>query len=29
MSEVKTGRYGMHQDVPKEDIVITKAEIVE
>ncbi|QTH64719.1 peptidylprolyl isomerase [Psychrosphaera ytuae] len=29
ISEVKTGRFGMHQDVPVEDIVIEKAEIVE
>jgi peptidyl-prolyl cis-trans isomerase B (cyclophilin B) len=24
-----TGRYGMHQDVPEADVVITKAEVVE
>jgi peptidyl-prolyl cis-trans isomerase B (cyclophilin B) len=29
ISEVKTGRYGMHQDVPKEDVLIEKAEIIE
>ena len=26
---VETGRYGMHQDVPETDVVITKAEVVE
>ena len=26
---VPTGRYGMHQDVPEADVVITKAEVVE
>jgi peptidyl-prolyl cis-trans isomerase B (cyclophilin B) len=25
---VKTGRAGFHQDVPKEDVVIEKAEVV-
>jgi len=26
---VATGSHGMHQDVPKEDVVIKKAEVVE
>jgi peptidyl-prolyl cis-trans isomerase B (cyclophilin B) len=26
---VPTGRYGMHQDVPEADVVITRAEVVE
>jgi peptidyl-prolyl cis-trans isomerase B (cyclophilin B) len=26
---VKTGRYGMHQDVPKEDVVIENVTIAE
>lgn len=29
MGSVETGTAGFHQDVPKEDVVITKAEIVE
>jgi len=29
MAEVETGNRGMHQDVPVEDIIIEKAEIVE
>lgn len=29
IKDVKTGRHGMHQDVPVEDVVIIKAEIVE
>ena len=29
IKSVSTGRYGMHQDVPETDVVITKAEVVE
>ena len=29
IADVKTGRYGFHQDVPVEDVIIEKAEIVE
>ena len=29
MAEAKTGRFGYHQDVPVEDILIEKAEIIE
>lgn len=29
ISAVKTGRFGFHQDVPTEDVIIEKAEIVE
>ena len=29
IAEVKTGRYGFHQDVPVEDVIIEKAEIIE
>ncbi len=29
MGQVETGSAGMHQDVPKEDVVLNKAEIVE
>ncbi|WP_305906764.1 peptidylprolyl isomerase [Methylomarinum sp. Ch1-1] len=29
MADVPTGNHGMHQDVPKTDIVIEKAEVVE
>ena len=29
ISAVETGRFGFHQDVPKEDVIIEKAEVVE
>lgn len=29
ISSVETGRFGFHQDVPKEDVIIEKAEIIE
>lgn len=29
ISAVDTGRFGFHQDVPKEDVIIEKAEVVE
>lgn len=29
ISSVDTGRFGFHQDVPREDVIIEKAEIVE
>ncbi len=28
ISAVSTGRYGMHDDVPKEDVIIEKAELI-
>jgi peptidyl-prolyl cis-trans isomerase B (cyclophilin B) len=29
IGKVKTGNSGFHQDVPKEDVIITKAEVVQ
>jgi peptidyl-prolyl cis-trans isomerase B (cyclophilin B) len=29
INKVKTGSSGFHQDVPKEDVIITKAEVVQ
>ena len=29
IAKVKTGSSGFHQDVPKEDVIITKAEVIQ